>query len=157
MTTVCGWIFAQHFCNRLGPAYLQLKNVLDENDATHVEVLDNIKRRLREESFTRESIAQVIHAYPELVSTMHPLALLQNSHHMFQIQLLYVNFAMKHYPTNDAPQLIFRPTLSNQRLQSSQQLTDEELYDKMRRTVQNKHDFEVLESLLIFNRCVKKK
>src|ERR1700685_3553416 len=26
----CGWIFAQHFCNRLGPAYLQLRNVLDE-------------------------------------------------------------------------------------------------------------------------------
>ena len=63
----CGWIFAQHFCNRLGPAYLQLKNVLDENDPTHAEVLNNIKRRFREETFTRESIAQVIHAYPELV------------------------------------------------------------------------------------------
>ncbi|KAF8632070.1 hypothetical protein AX15_002068 [Amanita polypyramis BW_CC] len=132
----CGWIFAQHFCNRLGSAYLQLKNVLNENDATHAEVLDNIKRRLREETFTRESISQVIHAYPEL------------------IQLLYVNFAMKHYPANDASRLV--PTLSNQRLQTTQQLTDEELYDKMRRSVQNKHDFEVLESLLVFNRHVLK-
>lgn len=63
----CGWIFAQHFCNRLGPAYLQLKNLLNENDPAHAEVLDDIKRRFREETFTRESIAQTIHAYPELV------------------------------------------------------------------------------------------
>lgn len=63
----CGWIFAQHFCNRLGPAYLQLKNVLNESDPTHAEVLNNIKRRFREETFTRESIAQAIQAYPELV------------------------------------------------------------------------------------------
>ena len=63
----CGWIFAQHFCNRLGPAYLQLKNLLDENDPAHAEVLNDIKRRFREETFTRESIAQVIHAHPELV------------------------------------------------------------------------------------------
>ncbi|KAF8743736.1 hypothetical protein AX14_000707 [Amanita brunnescens Koide BX004] len=133
----CGWIFAQHFCNRLGTAYLQLKNVLDENDTTHAEVLNNIKRRFREETFTRESIAQVIHAYPEL------------------IQLLYVNFAMKHYPaTDEASQLM--PTLSYQRLKTTQQFTDEELYDKMRRTVPNKHDLQVLESFLIFNRHILK-
>lgn len=63
----CGWIFAQHFCNRLGTAYLQLKNVLDESDPSHAEVLNNIKRRFREETFTRESIAQAIQAHPELV------------------------------------------------------------------------------------------
>jgi len=64
----CGWIFAQHFCNRLGASYLQLKNVLDENDTVHAEVLNNIKRRFREETFTRESIENVIHAHPDLVS-----------------------------------------------------------------------------------------
>lgn len=63
----CGWVFAQHFCNRLGPAYLQLKNVLNENDPAHAEVLNDIKRRFREETFTRESIAQVIHAHADLV------------------------------------------------------------------------------------------
>jgi hypothetical protein len=67
LNTDCGWIFAQHFCNRLGPAYLQLKNILDENDPAHAEVLNDIKRRFREETFTRESIANVIHAHPELV------------------------------------------------------------------------------------------
>jgi glutamate dehydrogenase len=62
-----GWIFAQHFCNRLGASYLALKNVLDESNPTHEEVLNDIKRRFREETFTRESIANVIHAHPELV------------------------------------------------------------------------------------------
>ena len=30
-----GWVFAQHFCNHLGPSYLALKNVLDETNSTH--------------------------------------------------------------------------------------------------------------------------
>ena len=47
------WIFAQHFCNRLGPAYLALCGLIDETNATHAEVLNNIKRRFREETFTR--------------------------------------------------------------------------------------------------------
>ena len=67
-TLDAGWVFAQHFCNRLGPSYLALKNVLDETNPTHAEVLNDIKRRFREETFTRESIANVIHAYPEIVS-----------------------------------------------------------------------------------------
>jgi glutamate dehydrogenase len=63
-----GWIFAQHFCNRLGPAYLALKNVLDESNPGHAEVLSQIKKRFREETFTRQRISEAILAYPELVS-----------------------------------------------------------------------------------------
>ncbi|EGO23766.1 NADH-dependent glutamate dehydrogenase [Serpula lacrymans var. lacrymans S7.9] len=133
----CGWVFAQHFCNRLGPAYLHLKNILDETNPSHAEVLNDIKRRFREETFTRESIAQVIHAHPEL------------------IRLLYVNFAMVHYPAADeASQLM--PTLSYQRLQTTQPLSDAELYDRIRRSVINKQDLQVLESFLIFNKHVLK-
>lgn len=133
----CGWIFAQHFCNRLGPSYLQLKNILNDQDSVHAEVLNDIKRRFREETFTRESIAQIIHAYPEL------------------IRLLYVNFAMTHYPSSDdASQL--GPTLSYQRLQTVQPLSDTELFDKLRRTVPNKNDLLVLESFLIFNKSILK-
>ncbi|KAI9573508.1 NADH-dependent glutamate dehydrogenase [Boletus coccyginus] len=131
----CGWVFAQHFCNRLGPAYLHLRNILDESNPLHAEVLDDIKRRFREETFTRESIAQVIHAHSEL------------------IHLLYVNFAMVHYPVVDDS---LKPTLSYQRLQTSQPLTDEELYDKIRRSVPSKQDLQVLESFLIFNKHVLK-
>ncbi|KAH7913967.1 NADH-dependent glutamate dehydrogenase [Hygrophoropsis aurantiaca] len=133
----CGWVFAQHFCNRLGPAYLHLKNILDESNPSHAEVLNDIKRRFREETFTRESIAQIIHAHSEI------------------IRLLYVNFAMVHYPAADeASQLM--PTLSYQRLQTTQPLSDAELYDRIRRTVPNKQDLQVLESFLIFNKHVLK-
>ncbi|KAJ8456442.1 hypothetical protein ONZ45_g18719 [Pleurotus djamor] len=135
MYAYCGWIFAQHFCNRLGPAYLQLKNLLDENNAAHAEVLNDIKRRFREETFTRESIAQIIHSHPEI------------------IRLLYVNFAMVHYPqSEDSTKLM--PTLSYQRLQTAQPMSDEELHSLMRRTVPNKHELQVLESFLIFNKHV---
>ncbi|KAI0824001.1 NAD-specific glutamate dehydrogenase [Trametes gibbosa] len=133
----CGWIFAQHFCNRLGQAYLALKGILDETNPTHASVLNDIKRRFREETFTRESIAQVIHAHADLIN------------------LLYVNFAMTHYPeTDEAAQLM--PTLSYQRLRTQMPLTDAELYDKIRRTVTNKHELQVLESFLIFNKHVLK-
>jgi glutamate dehydrogenase len=50
--------------------------------------------------------------------------------------------------------LSISPTLSYQRLQTTQPLSDEELYDKIRRTVPNKHELQVLESFLIFNKCV---
>ncbi|CAE7067294.1 unnamed protein product [Rhizoctonia solani] len=132
-----GWVFAQHFCNRLGPSYSALRDVLDDSNAVHAEVLNNIKVRFREETFTRESIGEVISAYPEL------------------IRMLYVNFAMTHYPAQDeASQLM--PTLSYQRLQTEQPLSDEELYDKLRRTVPNKQELQVLESFLIFNKHVLK-
>ncbi|KAJ6476139.1 hypothetical protein C8R45DRAFT_370962 [Mycena sanguinolenta] len=42
----CGWIFAQHFTNRLGPAYLSLRNVLSESDPVHAEVLNDIPSRV---------------------------------------------------------------------------------------------------------------
>ncbi|GJE97674.1 NAD-specific glutamate dehydrogenase [Phanerochaete sordida] len=132
----CGWIFAQHFCNRLGAAYLNLKNLLDESNPSHAEVLNDIKRRFREETFTRESIAQVIHAHPDIIN------------------MLYVNFAMVHYPASDQAQLM--PTLSYQRLQTQVPMSDQELYDKIRRSVPNKHELSVLESFLIFNKHVLK-
>ncbi|KAL5524325.1 GDH2 [Sanghuangporus sanghuang] len=132
----CGWIFAQHFCNRLGPAYMALRGILDETKPEHAEVLNAIKRRFREETFTRESIMEAIAAHPELV------------------HLLYVNFAMVHYPNTESQNLV--PTISYQRLKVQQPLTDEELHDKIRRTVTNKHEQQVLESLLIFNKAVLK-
>ena len=45
-----------------------------------------------------------------------------------------------------------RPTLSYQRLQTVEVLTDHQLYEKIRRTVANKHELQVLESFLIFNK-----
>lgn len=61
---------------------------------------------------------------------------------------------MVHYPNDDAGQLM--PTLSYQRLKTERPLSDEELYDKIRKTVTNKHDLQVFESFLIFNQHVLK-
>ncbi|KAE9388976.1 NAD(P)-binding protein [Gymnopus androsaceus JB14] len=106
---------------RLRPVYLQLKYVLDESDPAHANVLNNIKRKFREETFTRE-----------------------NSN---------ANFAMVHYSASDHATESM-PALSYQCLQTIQPLSDEELYDKIRRTVPNKHSLQVLESFLIFNKHI---
>ncbi|KAE9386236.1 hypothetical protein BT96DRAFT_1006285 [Gymnopus androsaceus JB14] len=95
----------------LGSASWRLKNALDENDPAHAEVLTNIKRSFRSEMFTRGGPSIIIQS----------------------CRLLYVNFAMIHYPASDhATELML--TLSYQRLQTIQPLSDEELYDKIRRT-----------------------
>jgi glutamate dehydrogenase len=57
---------------------LALTSVLDETKPGHEQVLNKIKTRFREETFTRESIREVIQAHPELV------------------RMLYINFAMTH-------------------------------------------------------------
>jgi glutamate dehydrogenase len=51
-------------------------------------------------------------------------------------------------------QAYISPTLSYQRLQNAPPLTDAELHDKIRRSVANKHELQVLESLFIFNKSV---
>lgn len=44
------------------------------------------------------------------------------------------------------------PTLSYQRLRTNQVLSDEELYTRIKKTVPNKHDAQILEAFLIFNK-----
>ncbi|GMK59497.1 hypothetical protein CspeluHIS016_0801030 [Cutaneotrichosporon spelunceum] len=133
---VC-WIFTQHFCNRLGPAYAALKDVLDDNNPDHEDVLAKIKTRFREETFTRELIREVIMSHPDL------------------IRLLYINFAMVHYPAADeASQL--NPTLSYQRIKTVEPLSDEDLYHKIKREAANSRAAQVLEACLIFNKHVLK-
>ena len=48
-----------------------------------------------------------------------------------------------------------RPTLSYQRLRTQMPLSDAELYDKIRRTVTDKHELQVLESFMIFRKCAR--
>jgi glutamate dehydrogenase len=75
-----GWIFAQHFLNRLGSEYAALAGILDvKNNPAHGEVLTKLKKRLRSDTFTREYILDIIMMYPDLV------------------RILYVNFAVEHY------------------------------------------------------------
>ncbi|EGG04598.1 uncharacterized protein MELLADRAFT_49084 [Melampsora larici-populina 98AG31] len=134
----CGSIFSQHFLNRLGPSYLALKGLLNESDPVQAGVLNDIKRRFREETFTRQSIYEVVLAYPAI------------------IRLLYVNFALVHYISAPSARQQLMPTLSYQRLQTGTPLTDQELYTKIRKVALNSHDLQVLESFLVFNKHVLK-
>ncbi|WOO79432.1 NAD-specific glutamate dehydrogenase [Vanrija pseudolonga] len=132
-----GWIFTQHFCNRLGPSYLALKNVLDDNNPDHEAVLARIKTRFREETFTPTNIRETIQAHPEL------------------IRQLYINFAMTHYPAADeASQLT--PTLSFQRIKTEQPLSDADLLTQIRKKASNQHAAQILEAFLVFNKHVLK-
>lgn len=130
-----GWIFAQHFCNRLGPSYVALRNLLDENNPAHAEALQNIRTRLRDETFTRQFIMETMQSYPALV------------------RMLYINFAMTHYPGADEAQQL-TPTLSFQRLKTEQPLSDADLLVKIRRTVSDENAVKVFETLLLFNKHV---
>ncbi|KAF9123510.1 NAD-dependent glutamate dehydrogenase, partial [Linnemannia schmuckeri] len=125
-----------HFLNRLGSEYTSLVNILDSSNSNHQDVLSKMKKRLRTDTFTRDYILEIIKTYPELV------------------KLLYINFAMIHYVNPAVNSLT--PTLSYQRLRTDTVLTDEELYDKIRRTTSNSHELMVFESFLIFNKHVLK-
>ena len=165
-------MFAQHFCNRLGPAYLHLRNALDESNPAHAEVLNDIKMRFREETFTRESIQQVIHAHPDLVC---PLKISQiaeaharppaiDSYALRELRYGSLPecrrcisadvscFCLRFQGETNVFMSPLRPTLSYQRLKTVQPLSDVELYDKIRRTVSNKHELQVFESFLVFNK-----
>jgi glutamate dehydrogenase len=130
------WIFCQHFLNRLGSEYASLAEILDANDAMHVEVLTKIKKRLRSDTFTREYILDIIKMYPEL------------------IKLLYVNFAMVHYI--NPPKQALQQTISYARIRTTIPLSQAQLLDKIQRTCQNQHEVMVFENFLTFNKSVLK-
>jgi len=143
------WVFCQHFCNRLGQAYQALRKVLDETDSQHAAILDDIKKRFREDAFTRQSILEVIDAHPELM------------------RLLYVHFASVHCPPgtptasanghgngngNGADDDLLRFN----RLVKGEVLSDEQMADRIRKVAVNAHERAVLEAILLFNKSVLK-
>lgn len=132
------FIFVSHFLNRLGSEYTTLKGLLDENNPTHLEVLEKLKRRLRQETFTREYIQQII------------------SQQIQVVQQLYLQFANIHYVQSHGESDGFLPTLSYQRLQTATVMTSEELRALIRRSASNDHEVLVLEAMLVFNNNVLK-
>ncbi|CAO3586318.1 unnamed protein product [Absidia cylindrospora] len=130
------WIFSQHFLNRLGKEYLSLTRILDSSNPIHEEVLSKMKKRLRQDTFTREYILEIIMRYPEL------------------IKLLYTHFANVHYVNSREQSL--QPTISYQRMATQESLTDEQLIKKIGTTTLNAHEQLVFESFLTFNKHVLK-
>ncbi|KAJ2124072.1 NAD-dependent glutamate dehydrogenase [Coemansia sp. RSA 720] len=143
-----GWIFAQHFLNRLGSEYATLAEILDPNDATDVEVLAKLKKRLRQETFTRELVLDILLRHRELIKD------------------LYAHFAHVHYVSADAGSAVSKVadrlkadlhvSLSMTRLQEQEPLSSDELRLKITRITTNDHDAMVMRALLDFNEHVLK-
>ncbi|KAG2237798.1 hypothetical protein INT48_002099 [Thamnidium elegans] len=131
-----GWIFAQHFLNRLGKEYLSLTSILDRANPVHEEVLSKLKKRLRQDTFTREYILDIMKRYPDL------------------LKVLYANFATTHYVNQREASL--QPTMSYQRLTNMEILSVAEISKKIKATTLNAHEQLVFESFLTFNKHVLK-
>ena len=133
------WIFCQHFMNRLGAEYGVLSSLLNPADAAHGAVLNKIKKRLREDTFTPDSLLSTLMKYPVL------------------IKLLYVNFAMTHYVNTPRPgKAALRPSLSYQRIKTDEVLTDDDIVGRIRQTVENEHEHEIFRAILVFNQHILK-
>lgn len=132
------FIFVSHFLNRLGSEYSTLLSILDQNNSSHVEVLENLKRRLRKETFTRAYINELILSQIDL------------------IRQLYINFAGTHYVQSKGEGDSFLPTLSYQRLQNNKILSAEELKVAIHEQCSNEHESTVFEAILTFNTHVLK-
>ena len=131
-----GWIFCQHFLNRLGSEYTSLASILDSTNMRHVEVLSKIKKRLRSDTFTREYILDIVKLYPDLVKA------------------LYNHFAMTHHVSSQSVAL--QPSLSVMRLQNTPVLNEVQLKEEIRKTVQNAHELMIFECYLMFNNHILK-
>lgn len=132
------FIYVSHFLNRLGAEYSTLLQLMDAENSSHVEVLENLKRRLRQETFTRAYIRELILSQIDLICQ------------------LYIHFAGVHYVQSVGENDNFLPTLSYQRLQTNKALETEEIKTNIRRTCNNDHEATVFESILTFNTHVLK-
>jgi glutamate dehydrogenase len=66
-----GWVFCQHFLKRLGSEYSGLTSIVDMGNIAHMEVLANIKKKLRSDTFTRQYILDIINSYPHLIKLLY--------------------------------------------------------------------------------------
>ncbi|PVU90824.1 hypothetical protein BB559_004418 [Furculomyces boomerangus] len=132
---VCS-IFAQHFLNRLGSEYTSLVSMLDGSSPETAELLSRIKKRLRQETFTKETIMDVIMSQSSLIKT------------------LYKEFARVHHISHSSPGL--KPSLSSQRFADLKPVSEEKIDVIIRSAVSNNNEYLVMKSFYEFNKNVLK-
>lgn len=138
----CVAAFTTHFLNRLGPEYTSLKRQMDET-AVHQQLLAKIKRRLREETYTREDVYNIIREQSDLV------------------RIIYAQFASTHFiratPSNGGtPDPEQQTKVDRARLERSRHLTWAELEQLVHEKTNNEHELHVMMSFITFNRHVLK-
>jgi glutamate dehydrogenase len=125
------WVFVQHFLNRLGPEYASLSEILDPKNNAQAALLSKLKRRLRTETFTPDYILEIIQNYPDLVRS------------------LYASFANVHLGVQrEAPAVSVTPKVAV--------LSDQDLKEKISKTVSNEHDEMVMTAFRVFNNAILK-
>ena len=131
----CGWVFVQHFLNRLGSEFMSLQQLLDpENNNNHAIILSKLKRRLRTQSFTPDYVHEIIRSHPSLV------------------QELYAAFANVHLG-------LVGPLLDSDSIPSSplsEVLSDDKLKDKISEEAQNEDEELVMTAFRVFNNSILK-
>jgi glutamate dehydrogenase len=127
-----------HF-SRLGSEYTSLSSILDSDNTNHQEILSKLKKRLRDETYTRQYIFEIMSQYPSL------------------LKLLYLNFAWTHYiPASLTSPSEIGPTLSFQRLQTEVRFTEEEILTEIQKQTQSTDHSLVMSSIMVFNNSVLK-
>jgi glutamate dehydrogenase len=107
---------------------------LDPKIPHHAEILSNIKRRLRTETFTAEYIGEIIYRYPEL------------------LRLLYSNFA----DTHSRPTCLYNQDSFMLPAPAIRARSDSELKQQISKTVSNENEQMVWDAFRVFNSAVLK-
>lgn len=133
-------IFINHFINRLGNDYESLLGQLNirESDTLLLETMGNLKRKLRNETFTQSMISDILHKYHKIVSK------------------LYKNFAEIHYYRDSSKTI--EKTLSYQRLAKLEPFkNDQEFEAYLNKIIPNDSpDLLILKTLNLFNKSILK-
>lgn len=133
-------IFINHFINRLGSDYQSLLGQLNlkESDIMLLEIVGNLKRKLRNETFTQPMIIATLHKYHMIVSK------------------LYKNFAEVHYYHDSSKSM--EKTLSYQRLAKLEPFqNDQEFESYLNKIIPNDSpDLLILKTLNLFNKSILK-
>lgn len=139
-----GAIFINHFINRLGTDYETLIDNLNikQSDTTLLEILTNLKQKLRNETYTQQMIIDVLHKYKEIVSK------------------LYKSFAQVHYPSKQhgSGSQKLTMTLSYQRLSQIEPFHSEEEFNLYVNKIfpNDSPDLLIIKTLNLFNKSILK-
>ncbi|EDO16952.1 hypothetical protein Kpol_1041p10 [Vanderwaltozyma polyspora DSM 70294] len=135
-----GSIFINHFINRLGANYQALISQLNLNESNTLllEIVDNLKKKLRSETFTKQMIIANLEKYHKIVSK------------------LYKNFAELHHYQDNAKKL--ENTLSYQRFSKLEPFAnDQEFESYLNKFIPNDSPaLLILKTLNLFNKSILK-
>ncbi|KAG0665323.1 NAD-dependent glutamate dehydrogenase [Maudiozyma exigua] len=131
-------IFIVHFINRLGDDYKNLLTQIapKENDVVMWEIIGNLKKKLRNETFTQQMIIDVLQRHHNIVSK------------------LYKNFSEVHYVRDDK----LEKTLSYKRLSKLEPFKNDQEFDAyLNKFIPNDSpDLLILKTLNLFNKSILK-